>query len=91
LNSQKIGLKSSCDFKLLEKDIRDRLKKTRIELGFKTAKEFAKSKSLKISTYTLHEAGTRSMSIEIIIHYASLLNTEPNWLLTGLGEKFITV
>lgn len=88
MSPRQIKFKSSCDYKLLEKDIRDRLKKTRIELGFKTAKKFAESKSLKISTYTLHEAGTRSMSIEIIAHYAFLLKIEPNWLLTGLGKKF---
>lgn len=88
MSPQQIKFKSSCNYLPLEKGIRDRLKKTRIELGFKTAKKFAESNALKISTYALHEAGTRSMSIEIIVHYAFLLNIEPNWLLTGLGEKF---
>ena len=88
MSPQKIKFNSFCDYNLLENEIRDRLKKTRIELGFSTAKEFAVNKGLKTSTYTLHEAGTRGMSIKVIVDYANLLNIEPSWLLTGLGIKF---
>jgi transcriptional regulator with XRE-family HTH domain len=87
MNSQKIKFKPSSDYSLVEKEIRDRLKKTRIELGFKTAKDFAENKGIKTSTYTLHEAGTRSMSFEVIELYSALLKITPTWLLTGLGSK----
>ncbi len=85
---QKITFESSCDYSLFEKEIRKRLKNTRIELGFISAKDFAVNKGIKISTYALHEAGTRSMSIKVIVEYANLLNIQPSWLITGLGAKF---
>lgn len=71
----------------LKMTICERLKRARIAAGFPTAKEFAQKKGLKISTYNLHEAGTRSMSFEIIECYANLLNIHINWLLTGVEPK----
>ncbi len=72
----------------LKSKICERLKLARYEAGFSTAKEFALTNDLKISTYNLHEAGTRSMAFEIIEQYANLLNLNVTWLLTGSGPKF---
>lgn len=66
-------------------EICQRLKQARMTSGFLTAKEFAEKNQLKISTYTLHEAGTRQMSLEIIELYCQLLKINMNWLLTGQG------
>ena len=71
----------------LKSKICERLKQARLDAGYPTAKEFAISNDLKISTYNLHEAGTRSMAFEIIEHYAALLNLNVTWLLTGTGPK----
>ncbi|MFO1259031.1 MAG: XRE family transcriptional regulator [Gammaproteobacteria bacterium] len=65
----------------------ERLKDARIKAGFGSAKEFAEKTNLKISTYSLHEAGTRGMSIEVIEHYAGLLEINASWLLTGIGPR----
>lgn len=67
----------------LKQQICERLKQARQAHGFNTAKAFALSNGLKISTYSLHEAGTRAMSFEIIEHYCKLLAINPKWLLTG--------
>lgn len=71
----------------LKPKICERLKRARMEAGFETAKEFAEKNNLKISTYTLHEAGTRNMSIEVTEFYSQLLNINVEWLLTGIGPK----
>ncbi len=65
----------------------ERLKEARIQAGFKSAKEFAEKKKLKVSTYSLHEAGTRSMSFDVIEHYAEILEINTNWLLTGIEPR----
>lgn len=70
----------------LKVQICERLKQARIARGFNTAKEFALTCGLKISTYSLHEAGTRAMSFDVIEHYCKLLGINPNWLLTGEGS-----
>jgi phage repressor protein C with HTH and peptisase S24 domain len=74
----------------LKSKICERLKLARIAAGFSTAKEFALKRGLKISTYNLHEAGTRGMALDVIEQYADLLNLNINWLLTGDGPKNIT-
>lgn len=71
----------------LKSKICERLKQARIEAGYLTAKSFSERNNVKISTYALHEASTRSMSFEIIEHYAKLLDINPAWLLTGMGPK----
>ncbi len=71
----------------LKSKICERLKQARIEAGYLTAKSFSERNDVKISTYALHEASTRSMSFEIIEHYAKLLDINPAWLLTGMGPK----
>lgn len=76
----------SCEELSLKKQICARLKQIRRDRGFATAKAFALKQDLKVSTYTLHEAGTRSMSFEIIEQYSNLLKIDKHWLLTGEGE-----
>lgn len=71
----------------LKSKICERLKQARIEAGYLTAKSFSERNNVKISTYALHEASTRSMSFEIIEHYAKLLDINASWLLTGIGPK----
>lgn len=70
----------------LKQQVCVRLKQLRIARGFTTAKAFALKHRLKVSTYSLHEAGTRAMSFQIIEHYCQLLNIDKDWLLTGEGE-----
>lgn len=71
----------------LKYKICERLKLARLEAGFDTAKAFALKNNLKISTYNLHEAGTRSMALEVIEQYAQILKLNVSWLLTGIGPK----
>lgn len=71
----------------LKQQVCARLKQIRIARGFATAKAFALKNHLKVSTYTLHEAGTRSMSLQVIEQYGALLNVNKGWLLTGEGEE----
>ncbi len=71
----------------LKSQICERLKQARIEVGYRSSKEFALKHDLKISTYNLHEAGTRSMGIDVIEHYCELLNLNVSWLITGIGPK----
>lgn len=71
----------------LKSKICERLKRARQEAGYATAKSFSERNNVKISTYALHEAGTRSMSFEIIEHYSKLLDINASWLLTGIGPK----
>jgi len=73
----------------LKSKICERLKQARIEAGYLTAKSFSERNDVKISTYALHEAGTRSMSFEIIEHYSKLLGINASWLLTGVGPKSV--
>lgn len=74
----------------LKSKISERLKLARIQAGFTSAKEFAEKNGLKISTYNLHEANTRSMSFDVIEQYAQLLEINTNWLLTGVGPKSLS-
>lgn len=69
----------------LKQQLSERLKQARLAQGYATAKEFALKYNLKVSTYGLHEAGTRAMSFDVIEHYCELLAINPNWLLTGEG------
>ncbi len=71
----------------LKSQICERLKQARLDAGYRSSKEFALSHALKISTYNLHEAGTRSMGIDVIEHYSALLNLNVSWLITGHGPK----
>ena len=70
-------------------NIAHQLKKARKEAGYKSASEFAKQKGLSLSTYRHHENGTRGMSIELIKHYAELLNISVASLVTLKNEELM--
>lgn len=63
-----------------------RLKISRKAAGFKTALDFANKMQIPKSTYSQHETGKRSLTPEQIIYYATKLDIEPSWLLTGVGH-----
>lgn len=65
----------------LKRHMCERLKAARLARGYKTAKSFALAHGLKVSTYSLHEAGTRAMSFDVLEMYCELLNIPPGWLL----------
>lgn len=66
-----------------KKAIAARLKDARERAGFRSAKEFSKSKGLTGSTYGSHENGTRGLDLHVLGRYAKLLNVSTWWLATG--------
>jgi transcriptional regulator with XRE-family HTH domain len=73
--------------KLVE-EIAKRLKASRKAAGYKSAKDFAISQNMPLSTYSQHETGKRSINAELIITYSSKLEINPYWLLTGKGDPY---
>ena len=67
-------------------DIPKRLKIARIASGFKTAKEFTEKYMIPASTYSQHENGKRTLSLENIISYSELFKVDPTWLITGQSD-----
>lgn len=65
------------------KGICERLKKTRISAGYRSARAFAIAHNVPYITYSQHEVGKRKTNPETIIKYAEYLNIDPAWLLTG--------
>lgn len=65
-----------------------RLKASRIEAGYKTAKEFADEMGMPQPTYQQHESGKHEPSLEQFFAYADKLDKSRAWLITGekLGE-----
>lgn len=72
----------------LAEEIAKRLKAARKAAGYKSAKDFAISQNMPISTYSQHETGKRSINAELIITYSSRLQVNPYWLLTGNGDPY---
>ena len=68
------------------KDIPKRLKMVRIASGYRTAREFVRAHDIPVSTYSQHERGERTLTLENVAYYASLLNIDPSWLITGNGS-----
>lgn len=66
--------------------IHDRLKKARIEAGYKSAAEFSNKHDIPPNTYNNHETGVRGITIPTAKKYARLLNIDDYWLLTGKGD-----
>lgn len=60
-----------------------RLKKARIEAGFRTEKEFAEKNGIPQPTYHTHESGKRGIKGDGARTYARVLNVRLSWLLTG--------
>jgi transcriptional regulator with XRE-family HTH domain len=73
----------------LMEDIARRLRAARKAAGYKTAKDFAQTKNIPISTYSQHENGKRSISVELLFTYSSSFQVNPYWLLTGEGEPYL--
>lgn len=71
--------------------ISQRLKVVRKAAGFNTAKSFAESQGIPVTTYCQHESGKRSLNIESLINYSTILKIEPTWLLTGEGSPCNTI
>lgn len=67
-------------------DISKRLKISRIAAGYPTSKDFTEKHSIPSTTYWQHENGKRALTIENLFNYASIINIEPSWLLTGQGN-----
>ena len=61
----------------------DRLRHTRMRLGFDTAAAFARAHELPEATYRSHENGTRGLSRGYAARYAKLMKIDCIWLLTG--------
>jgi len=73
----------------LSPHIAKRLRAIRKTTG-KSARAFAKEHCIPESTYSQHETGKRSLTIEILMHYSHLLNVHPGWLVTGKGEPYLS-
>lgn len=60
-----------------------RLKAARTSLTDLQSQDFAKILNIAPSTYSQHEKGKRSPSIESILKYAEYYKIHPEWILTG--------
>lgn len=63
----------------------ERLRQARIEKGFETPTDVARSFGWTVPTYVSHENGTRNLTQEAAKRYASALGVSPGWLL-GLSD-----
>lgn len=64
-----------------------RLRQSRLEAGYKTARSFAAKYDIAHATYSMHEAGRRGLKPLIAHRYAKILDVSTAWLLTGEGYK----
>lgn len=64
-------------------EISKRLKKARVDAGYRSARAFAQKNDFQYITYSQHEAGKRKIRAETIVTYAEKLNVDPAWLFTG--------
>ncbi|MFC5358162.1 LexA family protein [Azospirillum himalayense] len=63
----------------------DRLRIARAARKYRTAKQFSDTHGIPQSTYSTHETGTRGLSRNAALKYATLLDISVEWLLTGKG------
>ena len=61
----------------------ERLRKLRIEAGFKNARDAADAMGIPAPTYYHHEGGKRAISPTAAQHYADFFKVETAWLLFG--------
>lgn len=66
--------------------IAERLKKLRIERGFRSAAEAAREMGVSIPTYSAHENGTTPPPRDEVIRYAEFYRTTTDFILTGKGR-----
>lgn len=67
----------------------ERLKISRINSKYRSAREFANKNDIAESTYAQHESGKRALTLKNLLLYSKKLNVNPAWLLTG--EDPITI
>lgn len=67
--------------------IHGRLKKARIDSGYRFAGLFAKKNKIEATTYRNHENGTRRISLDWLKRYANMTGADMNWLLTGEEKR----
>lgn len=67
----------------MTEEAHDRLRKARLDAGFKTAKDAATAMGIKPVTYTHHENGTRGIAKDDAIVYAKKFKVSPVWILFG--------
>ncbi|ACL60621.1 putative phage repressor [Methylobacterium nodulans ORS 2060] len=68
---------------------RERLKRARFDAGYKNASmaaEALRDKGLKVSTYKSHENGTRDITENAAMLYASAMGISFEWLWSGKGD-----
>ncbi len=65
-----------------------RLKTTRMAAGYRTAALFCEKHHIPSSTYNMHETGKRNINADVAKSYASILNINAAWLLTGEGSPY---
>lgn len=61
----------------------ERLKKARIDAGYRSAAQAAKALEVSISTYTTHENGSRDFREDVAQTYAEKFGVDLAWLLLG--------
>lgn len=71
----------------LYKKIAEKLKNSRINAGFGTAKDFAKKYNIPYITYAQHESGKRRMSAKAMIKYTKLLKKNSNYFLEDIDDE----
>ena len=69
----------------IDEDLCARLKQTRIKQGYRSGRAFAMVHDIAVNTYLNHENGKRTLSLDVVKRYATLLNVSYIWLLTGEG------
>jgi hypothetical protein len=69
------------------REIAARLKRARIDAGFRTASDAARAVSIAGPTYLAHENGTRAVRSVMLEYYANAFRVRVEWLLTGDGEE----
>lgn len=73
----------SVTFRHMTEQPHDRLKATRLALGYRSAAAFANQNNLPEPTYRSHETGVRNLTIQAAKNYAPALKVDWRWLMFG--------
>lgn len=60
-----------------------RLRHARRRAGYRSARAFAQTHGLAVTSYSNHESCKRGLTIPVALHYSRLLNISVCWLITG--------
>lgn len=71
-------------------NLSDRLRRARLDAGFKSAADAAEAFGWHVVTYRAHENGGRGVRIETLERYAAAFRVSPQWLITGKADKSAT-